>query len=86
MVHLPFYGFDALDSTVVFPPGFERALRYNLAVEMAQYGGALPPKVEDIARESLMLLKVTNSRQTTLQNDSVFINRAGRTNIYSNIT
>jgi hypothetical protein len=53
---------------------------------MAQYGGALPPKVEDIARESLMLLKVTNSRQTTLQNDSVFINRAGRTNIYSNIT
>jgi hypothetical protein len=86
MVHLPFYEFSALDAPVSFPPGFERALRYNLAVELAQYGGALPPKVEDIARESLMLLKIANARQTTLQNDSVFINRAGRTNIYSNIT
>lgn len=83
-VHAPFAGFAALTDDVSFPPGYQRALRYNLALELAQYASATPQKVEDIAREALMLIKVANKRTTTLQNDPTHGGRSGRTNIYSN--
>lgn len=81
----PFSRFVNLTDAVSFPPGYSRAIRYNLALELAQYSAALPPAVADIARESLMLLKIANARTTTLQNDpAVLSDRHGRTNIYSN--
>lgn len=83
-VHLPFTGFADLTTSVALPPGYNRALRYNLALELAQYSAAIPQKVEDIARESLLLIKTANHRTTTLQNDPTFYAQSGRTNIYSN--
>lgn len=83
---VPFTGFADLTTAVDLPPGYTRALRYNLAVEMAQYAAATPPQVANIAREALLNIKVANHRQTTLQSDPTHIGRSGRTNIYSNVT
>lgn len=83
---MPFSSFASAATNVSLPPGYERALRFNLALELAQYASAIPQKVEDIARESLLLIKSTNNRPTTVQNDPVFCGRSGRTNIYSNVT
>ena len=84
MIEAPFTAFSSLTDVAAFPPGYNRALRYNLALELAQYASAIPQKVEDIARESLMLIKLANHRPVTLQNDPTRLGRGGRTNIYSN--
>ena len=84
--HAPFTRFASVVEAVSLPPGYARAIRYNLALELAQYSAAVPPKVDEIARESLLLLKVANHRTVTAQNDLTFIGRSGRTNIYSNVT
>lgn len=49
----------ALLTTVVdFPPEWERALKYNLAVEFAsEFGRTLPPEVAALAYESLQAVK-----------------------------
>lgn len=46
-------GFSTLNEEVSLPPGWERALKYNLAVELApEFGAQLPPEVSEIARTS----------------------------------
>lgn len=53
----------ALTSTVSFPPGYERAFVYNLAVELAPRYGVDPPSiVERTAVKSLATLKSLNQR------------------------
>ncbi len=43
-----------LDSDVLFPPGWERAIKYNLAVEFCgEFGQPVPAKTEEIADSSL---------------------------------
>lgn len=46
----PLMDFTNLDQQVTFPLGYERAFRFNLAVELAaEFGKAIPPEVASVA-------------------------------------
>lgn len=48
-------------TVVNFPPGYERAIRYNLAIELAaQYAATPTPQVIEIAAESKAALRMLN--------------------------
>lgn len=58
----PFSSF-ALSDTVTFPPGWERAIVYNLALELApEYGETAPPEVVMLAAESKAEIKRASMR------------------------
>lgn len=62
--------FPTLDSEVFFPPGYERALGYNLAVEIApQYEKQAAPSVVQAAMDSKAGIKTTNIKVPILTND-----------------
>lgn len=49
----PFTKFTGLDTEVTLPPAYERALKFNLAVETApEYGASIPAEVFGLAEES----------------------------------
>lgn len=49
--------FASLDDEVILPPGWNRALRYNLAIDLApEYNQEITPVIAEIARESKSLL------------------------------
>jgi hypothetical protein len=56
-----------LDTTVTFPPGWERALIFNLAVEIAsEYGQPVPVETSKIAASSKSSIKRDVNRTRTL--------------------
>lgn len=58
----PLLNFTNLDETIVFPPGYERAIRYALAVEIApEFGKTLAPEVVATAGRAKSELKSMNS-------------------------
>lgn len=58
----PLLNFNDLDDEVVFPPGYERAIRYALAVELApEFGKTLADSVIAIATRAVGELKSMNS-------------------------
>jgi len=65
-----------LASTLLYPPGYAKALRYNLAAELAPvFGIPAAPKVEQLAARSLATLKRTNSRPVELSMDRALVGR-----------
>lgn len=61
----PLIGPATLSTVFDFPPGWNRAVRFNLAVDLAsEYGVPLPEQVPDIARKSLGAIKRNTSAQT----------------------
>ncbi len=59
-----------LATTLLYPPGYAKALRYTLAAELAPlFGIAAPPTVLGIAALSLAALKRTNTRPVELTLD-----------------
>lgn len=78
--------FPDLDVTdVEFPPAYARALRYNLALELApEYGGAADPAavamVAKVAEESKTLIKGFNLRVPVLGCDPALVVTPGRGN------
>jgi len=51
--YTPLTQFASLSATISLPDGYERALRYNLAVDLAaEYGRTVTPEVSGIANES----------------------------------
>ena len=62
---------DLTATTYTFPPGYERAIRFNLAVELAaEYPGSIvTPTVERIATTSLGSVKRANWREMSVPID-----------------
>lgn len=69
--------FPDLSTEAVLPPGYERALRYNLAVEISpEYGNAkLSNAVISIATQSKSNLKSVNGNDGTLRCDEAMLHR-----------
>jgi hypothetical protein len=62
----------SLQSSLSYPQGYARALRYNLAVDLsAEFGATLPPQVADIAVSSLALVKSINAPDVNMKSDLV---------------
>lgn len=76
--------FATLATTVTLPPGFERALAYNLAVEIApEYEREAPPTVQRIAESSREGLRIANKRPIMAVPDITFAGNTGQSDIYA---
>jgi len=76
--------FPDMGTVFSFPPGYARALRYNLAVELApEYGIAAPEEVRRNATHSLANIKRANNAPIEAQFDAALVGVRGRYNIYS---
>lgn len=63
-------GFDSVTDTVSLPPGYARALRFNLALELAaEYGKQIPVTVAAVAQEAKAKIKSFNTPVLYLQVD-----------------
>lgn len=68
-----------LDSDVVFPPGYEDAIRYNLAVRLApEWDKKLRDDVVELARSSKRDIESLNAPAPTLRADAAMLNRGRR--------
>jgi len=75
--------FASVNDDVEFPPGYRRAIRYNLALELQpEFGGEIPPLVADIAEKSKSNIKRVNSEPGLLVCESALAGR-GSFNIYT---
>lgn len=72
----------SIDDPFQFPKGYERALRFALAVEMApEFGKVVPPQVAKIASASRAVIKRLNSTPQIMTGDSAI---ASNKNTYFN--
>ena len=71
LTYQPLLELDNLDAPVSFPPGYQRAFTYALAVEICPiFGKTVDPAVLGIANVSVDKLKQQNAITPTLQIDS----------------
>lgn len=81
--------FPDLCTDITFPPGYSKALRYNLAVDIAaEFPGnpSVLPQVMNIANESKGLLKSINLPIVETTGDPALIGEGGRYNFYDDRT
>lgn len=70
--------------TVDLPPGYARAIRYNLAKELSpEFGVSLSAEAQDIANESKSTLKRLNAQPSYLRTDPALLPGGGRFNLIS---
>jgi len=64
----------ALTTTVAFPPGYYRALKYSLALELApEYARQIDPNIMRVARESKANIKRVNKTPQYLSSDAALM-------------
>ncbi|MFA5166737.1 MAG: hypothetical protein WC449_05630 [Candidatus Paceibacterota bacterium] len=82
----PFAGFTNLTDVVSLPPGYNRAMKFQLACELApEYQTTAGDDVKTIAMAAKAGIKRANKRPITAQVDpGLFANTGRRYNIYSN--
>ena len=69
---------SVLDTVLVLPPGYRRALTYNLALEMASMYGTMPSEVViRVAMDAKASIKNVNSRAVVLDTDSALLHGSG---------
>lgn len=67
----PLTAFTSLNETIALPPGYPKALRYNLALEMApEYGKQVDAVIAKIAEESKSTIKRLNTRPIYMRSDA----------------
>jgi hypothetical protein len=72
----------SVDTTITFPPGYQRAIEYNLAVELApEFGKSISPEILNTAIESKDNLKVINTKPEYLSCDPAVLSRSRAFNI-----
>lgn len=74
----PLTTYTSINDTLVLPPGYERALRFNLAVEIApEFGKQASPTVIAMAVESKQAIESKNMEndKNTMQADDALIGR-----------
>lgn len=73
-VPTPLTQFASTAASVTLPPGYEEALRYNLAVRLCpEWGRQIDPVVAKMAQDSLALVQRSNKRLDTLGVDSALV-------------
>lgn len=75
--------FALISTTVVLPPGYQRAIEFNLAIELAGGFTEVPPAVAKVARESKAALKSLNSPDVFMQMDAGIAPGRDRGNIFT---
>ena len=74
--------FSTISTTVVLPPGYQRAIEFNLAVELSGGFISVSPEVAKVARDSKAAIKSINLPTGILRIDpGVFGVNVGRSNI-----
>jgi hypothetical protein len=62
----------ALSTSIAFPPGYAKALRFNLAADLApEYSTSVPESVQAQAIQSLATLKTMNAPDMEMQSDLI---------------
>jgi hypothetical protein len=73
---VPLARFASLDTVVTLPPGYERALRYGLALDLApEYGREASPTLVGAFAQALSAIKRTNTVVPTLGMDPAWSGR-----------
>jgi hypothetical protein len=71
--------FADLTTNYTFPPGYEEALRYQLALRLApEFGRQLSPDVQMLAAETFANIKRTNTNEDVLSIDPALVSTGGR--------
>lgn len=79
-------GFTDQTTQYYFAPGYSRAIRYNLAIELAsEYDRVPSARVERIASQSLANIKRSNFRPNEANFDPMLGGVRGRYNIYTDV-
>lgn len=67
-------------TTIAFPPGYEEAFEYNLAVRLAPlFGKVASADVQQMAKDSFALVKKSNRTSPTMFYDSALVTRNAAT-------
>ena len=82
----PLIDLTDIDAEVEYPPGYERAFRFNLATEMAsEFGKTIPPEVGLKAAAAVEQLERLNHQPMYLKGDGG-MSRSGRNRYFNWIT
>lgn len=81
----PLEKIETLDDDLIFPPGYARALRYSLAIELApEYGRPIDTAIAAIAEQAKDAIKTVNSDPQYMTVDNALTyNRRSNFNIYT---
>lgn len=92
-VNFRFYSWVALNAfpdlvtDETFPPGYLKALRYNLAVDLApEFGVGVPPEVAAVAASSKGALKSINTPLLDMKCDPSLVGTGGSKKVYNWLT